>query len=272
MTIMTTVLTVFMFVKGHRRAAYFTAGVMIVHLARDDRHQAAGRPRPAAVAVPDRHPDARTRTRPGTPRRSTAFAGIVMVLVAMLRTPLRRAPRWSTWSPCSSSSLVCLDRVFLGRHYPSDVIGGVLLGAFFVLLGIAVYNPLPRSHAESAEPLPEVFQSERKLAVILNPIKVEDIGQFRAIVSAMARGGRLVDPDVALHDGRGPGHRHGRGGLGRGRRPGSRLRRRRHGPRGVRRARGHRHPGRDRAGRHRQPAGPQPRHPALHPRPRSTSR
>ena len=66
------------------------------------------------------------------------------------------------------------------------MVGGVLLGAFFVLLGIAVYNPLPRGHAESAEPLPEVFQSERKLAVVLNPIKVEDIGQFRAIVSAMA--------------------------------------------------------------------------------------
>jgi YegS/Rv2252/BmrU family lipid kinase len=82
--------------------------------------------------------------------------------------------------------LVCLDRVYLGRHYPSDVIGGVLLGAFFVLLGIAVYTPIPRSHAESAEPLPEVFSSERQLAVILNPIKVEDVGQFRSIVASMA--------------------------------------------------------------------------------------
>ena len=51
--------------------------------------------------------------------------------------------------------LVGADRVFLGRHYPSDAVGGVLLGAFFVLLGVALYNPLPRSHAESVEPLPE---------------------------------------------------------------------------------------------------------------------
>ena len=43
--------------------------------------------------------------------------------------------------------MVCLDRVLLGRHYPSDVVGGVLLGAGMVLLGLAVYSPLPRSHA-----------------------------------------------------------------------------------------------------------------------------
>ena len=74
---------------------------------------------------------------------------------------------------------------------------------------------------------------------------------------------RLVAADLALHDRRGPRHRHGRGRLGRRRRPGARVRRRRHGARGVRRAGRHRHPGRDRPGRHRQPAGAQPRHPAL---------
>jgi YegS/Rv2252/BmrU family lipid kinase len=35
-------------------------------------------------------------------------------------------------------------------------------------------------------PLPEVFESERRLAVVLNPIKVEDVGAFRAIVTSMA--------------------------------------------------------------------------------------
>ncbi len=184
MTIMTTVLTVFMFVKGHRRAAFFTAGVMIcTSLATTGIKLLVGRDRPPwqsqiDILTSHSYPS-------GHASSATAFAGIVMVLVAMLvrRSGVRRLVYVIA---VLVVVLVCLDRVYLGRHYPSDVIGGVLLGAFFVLLGIAVYNPLPRSHAESAEPLPEVFQSERKLAVILNPIKVEDIGQFRAIVSAMA--------------------------------------------------------------------------------------
>ena len=57
--------------------------------------------------------------------------------------------------------------------------------------------------------------------MILNPIKVEDVGQFRAIVAVDGRGGRLVRADLALHDGRGPRHRHGRGRRGRRGRPGA---------------------------------------------------
>src|SRR3712207_1188169 len=82
--------------------------------------------------------------------------------------------------------VVCLDRVLLGRHFPSDVAGGFLLGVGTVLLTLAVYTPLPRSHAVKAPPLPEGFPSERNLAVILNPIKVEDVDGFRTIVAAMA--------------------------------------------------------------------------------------
>jgi YegS/Rv2252/BmrU family lipid kinase len=82
--------------------------------------------------------------------------------------------------------VVGMDRVLLGRHFPTDVIGGWLLGAFVVLVGLTVYSPIPHSHAESAEPLAGEMPSERLLAVIVNPAKVEDVGQFRAIVTAMA--------------------------------------------------------------------------------------
>ena len=52
------------------------------------------------------------------------------------------------------------------------------------LLWLALFNPRPRSHAAKAEPLHEALPSSRQLAVILNPIKVEDVEQFRAIVGA----------------------------------------------------------------------------------------
>ncbi|PVG82555.1 PA-phosphatase [Nocardioides gansuensis] len=91
--------------------------------------------------------------------------------------------------------VICLDRVLLGRHWPSDVLGGVLLGGGIALVCLALWSPLPRGHAESVEPLPEVFTSERRLHVVLNPIKVEDAGQFRSIVSAMARESGWSEPE-----------------------------------------------------------------------------
>ena len=66
------------------------------------------------------------------------------------------------------------------------MIGGVLLGAFFVLLGSRSTARSRAATPRAPSRCPRSFPSERKLAVVLNPIKVEDIGQFRAIVAAMA--------------------------------------------------------------------------------------
>ena len=63
------------------------------------------------------------------------------------------------------------------------MIGGALLGAGVVLLGLVVYSPVPRGHAEAARPLVESMPGSRDLAVIMNPIKLEDPIQFRTIVS-----------------------------------------------------------------------------------------
>ena len=117
---------------------------------------------------------------------TTAFAAVLAVLVAMLvrRGNLRRLAYAGL---VLLVVVVCLDRVLLGRHFPSDVVGGALLGIGVVLLGMAVYSPLPVSHSIKSEPLtrPPV-PSDRNLAVILNPIKVEDIEAFKAIVTVMA--------------------------------------------------------------------------------------
>ena len=184
MTVMTIVVAGAMLLRHHRRAAIFTVVIMVTtSLVTTLVKVTIGRGRPPWQ---DSEGLLKTQSFPsGHASSVTAFAGIVIVLVIMLvrRSSTRRA----AYLACAVMVVVvCADRVLLGRHYPSDVTAGALLGAGMVLLGLTVYNPLPHSHAESAEPLPEVRPSARTLAVILNPSKVEDVGQFRAVVSAMA--------------------------------------------------------------------------------------
>ena len=93
-----------------------------------------------------------------------------------------RVRRW----PALEVLLIWADRVLLGRHFPTDVLGGTVLAIGIALFWLAVYSPLPRSHAAHAEPLHEAVPSSRQLAVILNPSKLEDVASFRSIVSAMA--------------------------------------------------------------------------------------
>lgn len=184
MTIATTVFAVVMFVKGHRRAGILIAVVMAATaLLTYGTKVLVGRGRPVwqdpeyflhSNAFPSGHTSA-----------AAAFSGLVILLAVMLvrRPGIRRL--------ISSAAvlvfvLVAADRVLLGRHYPSDVVGGTLLGVGVLLLGVALYSPLPRSHALKAEPLPEPFPSARNLAVVLNPIKVESVEQFQALVNQMA--------------------------------------------------------------------------------------
>jgi len=184
MTILTAALAVAMFAKGYRRAAAFTVGVMIATSAATtllklwvDRERPDWQ-NPEHLLDSNAFPS-------GHASSIAAFAGIVMVLVAMLvrRANLRRLVYVGM---TLVALLVLADRVLLGRHYFTDVTAGASLGAAVVLVALAVYSPVPRSHAVKVEPLPEAVPSERRLAVVLNPSKVEDVGQFRAIVSAMA--------------------------------------------------------------------------------------
>ena len=184
MTLMTLAVTVLMLVRGHRRAAIYTAGVMVVTTVTYTVIKAlVGRARPEwqldqALLSSKSFPS-------GHAASVTAFGGILIVLVVMLvrRGNIRRLLYVLIGIMVV---VVCLDRVLLGRHFPSDVLGGFLLGMGMVALGLAVYSPLPRSHAELLPELPSAFPSERNLAVVLNPSKLEDVGEFRHIVTSMA--------------------------------------------------------------------------------------
>ncbi|RNL63308.1 phosphatase PAP2 family protein [Nocardioides marmoriginsengisoli] len=116
----------------------------------------------------------------------TAAAGIAIVLTAMLvrRRGLRRL---AATLAIGAVLLVGADRIFLGVHNLSDVAGGYLLGAVVVLVSLLFFDPRPRSIALVDELPPDtVPPSRRKVAAILNPIKVDDPAGFRAMVDRMA--------------------------------------------------------------------------------------
>ena len=112
-----------------------------------------------------------------------AAAGVVIVLASLLVR--RRGLRRTLYAVAIGLALlVGLDRIFLGVHNPSDVLAGFAVGAFWVCVGTVVYHPAPRAKAqeEFSTPVP----TTRQLAVILNPIKVEDTAAFKAMVERSA--------------------------------------------------------------------------------------
>ena len=184
MAVLTSVVAIILLARRHRRAAMFAIGVMLVtSLATTAVKLMLGRARPvwqdpSGVLETNSFPS-------GHSSSIAAYVGILIVLIVMF---VRR--RGLRILLAVSSVLVAIavgaDRVMIGRHYPSDVLAGGLLGVGILLLGLALYSPLPHSHAESAEPLVESFIGSRDLHVVVNPSKVEDAGQFEAIVTAMA--------------------------------------------------------------------------------------
>ncbi|MEX0427835.1 YegS/Rv2252/BmrU family lipid kinase [Nocardioides sp. DS6] len=179
-----TVVLVALLARKHPRPAVYSAGVVLTTVVvRWLLVWAFDRRRPPwqvhhAVLDSNSFPSGHAAT-------TAALGGVIAVVVGLLVR--RRGVRRAAYTLIGVVVVgVGLDRVFLGRHYPTDVVGGVLLALGLVLLGLVVYSPLPRSHAIKAEPLLELGPRGTRLAVVLNPVKVESVGQFQAIVSQMA--------------------------------------------------------------------------------------
>ncbi len=112
-----------------------------------------------------------------------AAAGVVIVLARLL-VRRRGARRLLYVVALGLALLVGADRVFLGVHNPSDVVAGFAVGGFWTTLGIAAYDPAPRTRRRSALRTP--VPTSRQLAVVLNPVKVDDAAAFRAMVERAA--------------------------------------------------------------------------------------
>ncbi len=196
MTVLTLALALPLGLRGHRRAAFYVLGVMVgVSLATTALKLTVSRDRPpwqdpqfllSSKAFPSGHASS-----------ATALAAVLVVVVAMLvrRAGVRRLLGTLVGVVWLA---ILLDRVLLGRHYPSDVAGGLLLGLAGAYLARAAYSPLPRSHALGSAPLPQVVASTRDLAVVLNPSKVEDESAFRAMVASMAAAAGWSEPTFHL--------------------------------------------------------------------------
>ncbi|KRF12418.1 PA-phosphatase [Nocardioides sp. Soil797] len=185
-TIVTVATGVLLWVKGHHRAGLYVVGVVAatmasVHLLK----WVVDRDRPQWWVPEEQLTNGSFPS--GHASYAAAIGGALIVIVVMLvrRRGLRHL---ATWLLVAAFLVICADRIMLGRHFPSDLLGGLLIGVGFVLLGLGLYSPLPRSTALTTAPLvTSVPGSTRDLHVVLNPIKVEDVGQFRSIVSAMAQ-------------------------------------------------------------------------------------
>ena len=115
-----------------------------------------------------------------------AAAGVTIVLTRML-VRKQAVRRLVVGLALAVALLVGADRIFLGVHNLSDVVAGYLLGAGIVLAWLAFYDPTPRSIALVNTPLADAVPNQRKkLAVILNPSKIDEAPQFRTLVEALA--------------------------------------------------------------------------------------
>ena len=175
--------------KSYQRAALWTLGVMgSVALATWLLKNLIGRERPVwdepilsltSYAFPSGHAS-------GT----AGAAGVAIVLTHIL-VRRRGVRRIAAGLAIGLTVLVCADRIFLGVHSLTDVVAGCLLSAGLVLTWLVVFDPAPRMihQGPAVTVLPDAVPVEkRRLAVILNPVKVDDVGAFRDLVETLATG------------------------------------------------------------------------------------
>ncbi len=182
LTVATVVLVGLLLTRGHVRAAVWSGGVMLAaSLTTYSLKRLFERDRPVwqdpvetldSYSFPSGH---------SSGVASAMGVAIVLTLLFVRRKSLRRAlvVLWAFLVV-----LVGADRILLGVHNLSDVVAGYSVGFFWVLLGMVLYDPAPRRQV--VEALPSPVPQTKQLAVVLNPIKVDDVAAFKAMVEEQA--------------------------------------------------------------------------------------
>ena len=96
-----------------------------------------------------------------------ATLGGLMIVLTLLHRRGRMNLRPVTAVVSVVVLIVCVDRLMLGRHYPTDLVGGVLLATGLVLLGTGLLAPLAdRTPAadDAEEPVTVPADREEELA------------------------------------------------------------------------------------------------------------
>ncbi len=69
---------------------------------------------------------------------ATVVAGVI-IYVLLKNEHIKHKTFWIS-AACIWAVLIYISRIYLGVHYISDIVGGILLGLVFVVMGGAVYN------------------------------------------------------------------------------------------------------------------------------------
>jgi YegS/Rv2252/BmrU family lipid kinase len=182
LAVATVVVVVLLLARRHTRAAVWTTGVMLgaslsVYLLK--RYFQRDRPvwedpihSLSSFSFPSGH---------ASGIASAMGVAAVLTLIFVRRRALRHG-LLGCWALLFL--LVGADRIFLGVHNLSDVVAGYAVGLFWVLLGLVLHHPAPLRKGTG---LPGSRTRRRRLAVVLNPVKVDDVAAFKAMVEEQAR-------------------------------------------------------------------------------------
>jgi len=154
MCVWTTIVVVVLLSRRRPRAAVFVVVVMVTtSLLTTLIKTWFGRSRPAWQVASDKMTSKSFPS--GHASSSAALAGVLVVLALGLVTHalLRRA---LVTVAVVMWVVVCLDRVLLGRHYPTDVIAGSFLGLAVVIVATLVLDPVRHGRAQDEVPVQPV--------------------------------------------------------------------------------------------------------------------